>query len=133
MRAATLSMQQAVSMAPRFAARHTQDTIETRLWLEEHEWLVALLKSEQNVLPTFRCSDLISACVSLVFANDDASARINTASAAPCAATAPAWPAPGPCRYSRCNLPDAGLRRRAAGSRCDRRAPAFRAAPAKRD
>ncbi len=52
------------------------DTIETRLWLEEHEWLYGLLRSEDNVSPTFRFPDLISACVSLVFLHDDAATRI---------------------------------------------------------
>ncbi|MBX3642062.1 MAG: hypothetical protein KF720_03215 [Rubrivivax sp.] len=51
-------------------------TIETRLWLQEHEWLYDLLRSEGNVSPTFRFPDLISACVSLVFLHDDAPARI---------------------------------------------------------
>lgn len=76
MHAATLPLQKTVSVPSRFAAGRTQDTIETRLWLEEHEWLYALLKSENNVSPTFRCPDLISACVSLVFTGDDASMRI---------------------------------------------------------
>ena len=52
------------------------DTIETRLWLEEHEWLYVLLHSDDNVSPTFRFPDLISACVSLVFLHDDAAPRI---------------------------------------------------------
>jgi len=52
------------------------DTIETRLWLEEHEWLYGLLRSEDNVSPTFRFPDLISACVSLVFLHDDAATGI---------------------------------------------------------
>lgn len=73
---ALLTQPHGVSMTPRLAAERTEDTIETRLWLEEHDWLVALLKSAYNVAPTFRCPDLISACVSLVFANDDAPARI---------------------------------------------------------
>ena len=51
-------------------------TIETRLWLQEHEWLYDLLRSGHNVSPTFRFPDLISACVSLVFAQDDAAGRI---------------------------------------------------------
>lgn len=76
MHAAPLTQQQTVSAPSRFAAGRTQDTIETRLWLEEHNWLYALLKSEHNVSPTFRCPDLISACVSLVFAGDDAPTRI---------------------------------------------------------
>ncbi|NMG63794.1 hypothetical protein GPA19_02360 [Azoarcus indigens] len=52
------------------------DVIETRLWLEEHDWLYRLLRSEDNVSPTFRLPDLISACVSLVFEHHDAPARI---------------------------------------------------------
>ncbi len=52
------------------------DTIETRLWLEEHEWLYGLLRSDDNVSPTFRFPDLISACVSLVFLHDGAATRI---------------------------------------------------------
>jgi hypothetical protein len=46
--------------------------IETRLWLEEHDWLYRLLRSEDNVSPTFRFPDLISASVSLVFTHQDA-------------------------------------------------------------
>lgn len=76
MRPALLSTPHAISMTPVFAAERTDDTIETRLWLEEHDWLYAMLKSAQNVAPTFRCPDLISACVSLVFANDDGPACI---------------------------------------------------------
>lgn len=52
------------------------DTIGTRLWLKEHDWLYDLLHSEDNVSPTFRFPDLINACVSLVFLHDDAAARI---------------------------------------------------------
>ena len=52
------------------------DVIETRLWLEEHDWLYRLLRSEDNVSPTFRFPDLISASVSLVFKHQDAPCRI---------------------------------------------------------
>jgi hypothetical protein len=52
------------------------NVIETRLWLEEHDWLYRLLRSEENVSPTFRFPDLISASVSLVFTHEDAPARI---------------------------------------------------------
>jgi hypothetical protein len=68
--------QRGFSMTTQFDNEHTDETIETRLWLEEHDWLYALLKSEQNISPTFRFPDLISACVSIVFANTDASERI---------------------------------------------------------
>ncbi len=52
------------------------DVVETRLWLEEHAWLYQLLRSENNISPTFRFPDLIAACVSLVFAQQDAATRI---------------------------------------------------------
>lgn len=51
-------------------------TVETRLWLEEHLWLYGVLKSDSNTGPVFRFPDLISACVSLVFARPDASHQI---------------------------------------------------------
>ena len=73
-------------IAPRTTRQHNatantkdaekQDVIETRLWLEEHEWLYGLLRSDDNVSPTFRFPDLISACVSLVFAHHNAPVRI---------------------------------------------------------
>ena len=50
--------------------------IETRLWLEEHDWLYGLLRSSDNVSPTFRFPDLISACVSLVLEHHDGPTRI---------------------------------------------------------
>ena len=55
---------------------HQSDTIETRLWLEEHAWLYTLLHDQHNASPTFRFPDLIAACVSLIFANGDAPTRI---------------------------------------------------------
>jgi len=52
------------------------DVAETRLWLEEHEWLYGVLKGEHNSAPSFRFPDLISACVSLVLADAAGPARI---------------------------------------------------------
>lgn len=49
------------------------DTVDTLLWIDEHDWLYTLLKSELNVSPKFRMPDLISACVSQLFAKDHAS------------------------------------------------------------
>jgi hypothetical protein len=69
----TARQEQTPQVAPQ--ADHP-DTIETRLWLQEHEWLYGLLRSNDNVSPTFRFPDVISACVSLVFARDDAPGRI---------------------------------------------------------
>ena len=54
----------------------THAVIETRLWIDEHDWLYSLLRSKDNVSPTFRFPDLISASVSLVFTHQDAPARI---------------------------------------------------------
>lgn len=76
MHTAILTEQPGMPLAMRFATERKDDTIETRLWFEEHDWLYALLKSEQNVAPTFRLPDLISACVSLVFADENAVTRI---------------------------------------------------------
>lgn len=56
--------------------REALDVIETRLWLEEHDWLYGLLHSTDNVSPTFRFPDLISACVSLIFTYQNAPVRI---------------------------------------------------------
>ena len=44
--------------------------------IRDSDWLYRLLRSETNVSPTFRFPDLISACVSQVFAQPDASACI---------------------------------------------------------
>lgn len=62
--------------APSLKGRTSPNIIETRLWLDEHDWLYSLLHSEDNVSPTFRFPDLISACISLVFTHQDASALI---------------------------------------------------------
>lgn len=76
MQSVILTEQHDMPLATQFATECTNDTIETRLWFEEHDWLYALFKSEQNVAPTFRLPDLISACVSLVFAEENAVERI---------------------------------------------------------
>jgi len=73
---AILTAQHGTSPAPRPASEPAEGIIETRLWLEEHDWLYALLKSEHNVSPTFRFPDLISASVALIFSHDNAAARI---------------------------------------------------------
>ena len=57
-------------------SRNNDDVIETRLCLEEHNWLYGLLHRKDNVSPTFRLPDLISASVSLVFTHQDAPCRI---------------------------------------------------------
>jgi len=52
------------------------DTVETRLWPDEHLWLYALMRSDSNVAPCFRFPDLISGCVSHVFSQALPAARI---------------------------------------------------------
>lgn len=52
------------------------DTVETLVWITEHEWLYELMRSERNLAPRFRMPDLISACVSQMFAKGDASHRL---------------------------------------------------------
>ncbi|MGJ9418700.1 hypothetical protein ACHAC9_13175 [Massilia sp. CMS3.1] len=54
------------------------DTIEIRLWVEEHEWLYGVHTSAKNTSPTFRCPDLISACVEIVLAETGAAETIFT-------------------------------------------------------
>lgn len=45
-------------------------TVQTRVWLDEHEWLGSLYKSRRNSSPRFRMGDLLSACVSLALVTD---------------------------------------------------------------
>jgi len=52
------------------------ETLETYVWIEEHDWLYGLLQSGLNAAPKFRVPDLISACVSQLLARDDASDRL---------------------------------------------------------
>jgi hypothetical protein len=57
--------QDQVSQRPTVAYDNAQ-VVETRLWLEEHQWLMELMQHPINASPKFRMPDLISACVSLV-------------------------------------------------------------------
>ncbi len=41
-------------------------TVQTRLWVQEHDCLYRVLKSRNNTSPKFRFPDLMGACVSLV-------------------------------------------------------------------
>ena len=73
---AAVTTTRSFSSASPLRAAPRDDSVETQLWLEEHDWLHALQRSPQNVSPTFRFPDLISACVSLVFSDSAAGARI---------------------------------------------------------
>ncbi len=73
----TTHTDQVHEQAPAGAVVHEpSDTAETLLWLPEHEWLYDLLRSVRNVAPRFRMPDLISACVSQMFAKGDACHRL---------------------------------------------------------
>lgn len=65
--ATTTSSQAAYSMASQIDTRQKEDTIGTRIWLEEYTFLQSLYHGPDNCSPKFRLPDLISACVSLVF------------------------------------------------------------------
>lgn len=49
------------------ASNRNDDTIGTRVWIDEYAFLQSLYQSAENCSPKFRLPDLISACVSLVF------------------------------------------------------------------
>lgn len=71
--------QQRSTASVRSAARgpaDASDTIETFIWVEEHDWLYALLQSELNMSPKFRVPDLISACVSQLLAQANGADRL---------------------------------------------------------
>lgn len=72
----TITAQREPFLAPHSARKPAYDIIVNRLWIEEHEWFYARLKSEHNALPTYRFPDLINACVTLIFPYDNAAAGI---------------------------------------------------------
>lgn len=46
-----------------------RSTVQTRVWLEEHDWLHRIFKSSNNTSPKFRLPDLLSACASMALAD----------------------------------------------------------------
>jgi hypothetical protein len=62
-----MSLPRERSMPAKTSAAADPNTVETRLWTREHQWLYSVFKSPSNVAPKFRFPDLISACVSIVF------------------------------------------------------------------
>jgi hypothetical protein len=56
--------------------KHDDDTIATRVWFDEYVFLQSVHDCADNCSPRFRMPDLISACVSIVFADPYPSARI---------------------------------------------------------
>lgn len=55
--------------SPRIA-KDESPTVDTRLWLPEYDWISSLSKAPENNFPAFRFPDLVSACVSMVSAQD---------------------------------------------------------------
>lgn len=58
------------------SAARAAETVETRIWIEEHDFLHQIYASAENTSPRFGFPDLISACVSLVFAGEEPVERI---------------------------------------------------------
>lgn len=57
-------------------ARPNEETIATRVWLDEYVYLQAVYASAENCSPKFRLPDLISACVSIVFQDKEPGQQI---------------------------------------------------------
>jgi hypothetical protein len=75
-------MQFALSGSPQMSMANPIDrdehtsTVQTRVWIDEHDWLHRIFKSPDNTSPKFRFPDLLSACVSLVLASDEGQRRL---------------------------------------------------------
>ena len=53
-----------------------RSTVQTRVWLDEHDWLHRIFKSPNNTSPRFRLPDLLSACVSMALADSTAQQQL---------------------------------------------------------
>ena len=72
----TTTVPRKTALARPVEAKRQEDTIDTYVWTDEYDFLRSLFDSADNTSPKFRFPDLISACVSLVFRDDQAAARI---------------------------------------------------------
>jgi hypothetical protein len=63
-------------MANRSECGEGPSTVQTRVWVDEHDWLHRVYKSANNTSPRFRFPDLLSACVSLALENAEAQSRL---------------------------------------------------------
>ena len=61
---------------PGDGAQHPDDTVVTRIWIDEFDGLERMYSDAANCSPKLRYPDLISACVSLVFADPAPARRI---------------------------------------------------------
>lgn len=71
-----LSLPREMSMANPIDRDERYPTVQTRVWIEEHDWLHRIFKSPDNTSPKFRFPDLLSACVSLSVTSDDGQRRL---------------------------------------------------------
>lgn len=53
-----------------------RSTVQSRVWIDEHDWLHTVFKSPDNTSPKFRFPDLLSACVSLALGDDASEERL---------------------------------------------------------
>ena len=65
-------------MATRIDCDERRPTVQTRVWIDEHDWLHGIFKSPHNTSPKFRFPDLLSACVSLAFRDSPNRERLIT-------------------------------------------------------
>ena len=72
----TTTVSREFALARPIQAKRQEDTIDTYVWADEYAFLRSLYDSADNTSPKFRFPDLISACVSLVFHDDNAAALI---------------------------------------------------------
>jgi hypothetical protein len=72
----TTTVSREFALARPIEAKRQEDTIDTYVWTDEYDFLRSLYDSVDNTSPKFRFPDLISACVSLVFHDDNAAALI---------------------------------------------------------
>ena len=64
-----LSTPQVQSMPHPIDRDEHRATVQTCVWLDEHDWLHRIFKSPHNTSPRFRLPDLLSACVSMALAD----------------------------------------------------------------
>jgi hypothetical protein len=72
----TTTVSREFALARPAEAKRQEDTIDTYVWTDEYAFLRSLYDSADNTSPIFRFPDLISACVSLVFHEDNAAELI---------------------------------------------------------
>ena len=71
-----LSLPRETSTATPIDREERTSTVQTRVWIEEHDWLHRVFKSADNTSPKFRFPDLLSACISLAMGSDDSQRRL---------------------------------------------------------